>query len=50
MWKARGTVSPSQIVLDETHEVTLILRLGHADTVRVNERPGTTQAQGTQYF
>ena len=25
-------------------------KVGHADTVRINARPKTAQAQGTQYF
>ncbi len=37
-------------VLDETDEVTLILILGHADTVRVNAGRKTAEAKGTQYF
>ena len=49
-WQLLYDEQSSQISLDETHEVTLILRLGHADTVRINAAPGTTQAKGTQYF
>lgn len=28
----------------------MALRLGHADTVRINAAPGTDEAKGTQYF
>ena len=28
------------IVLDEMDKVTMILRLGHADTIRINAAPG----------
>lgn len=37
-------------VHNETNEVTMVLRLGHADTVRINASPGTDEAKGTQYF
>ena len=49
-WQLLYDEKSSRIVLDETNEVTLILSLGHADTVRINARSGTAQAQGTQYF
>lgn len=49
-WQLLYDEQSSRIVLDETHEVTMILRLGRADTVRINARPKTAQAQGTQYF
>ena len=28
----------------------MVLRLSHADTVRINATPGTDEAKGTQYF
>ena len=49
-WQLLYDEKSSRIVLDETNEVTLILRLGRADTVRINAKPGTAQAKGTQYF
>ena len=49
-WQLLYDEQSSRIVLDETHEVTMILCLGHTDTVRINARPKTAQAQGTQYF
>ena len=49
-WQLLYDEQASTIVLDETNEVTLILRLGHADTVRINATPGSSASQGTQYF
>ena len=40
----------ANITLDETDEVTLVLRLGHADTARIMAAPGTNASKGTQYF
>ena len=36
--------------LDAVQEVTMVLTLGHSDTVRIQASPGTTAAKGTQYF
>lgn len=41
--------SPS-LVLDDTAEVTMVLRLNHSDTVRINADAGTDAAKGSQYF
>ena len=49
-WRLLYDEAAANIVLDETNEVTLILVLGHADTVRINAVPGTVEARGTQYF
>ena len=49
-WKLLYDEEASNIVLDSTDEVTMILTLGHADTVRINAPPDTAQSQGTQYF
>ncbi len=49
-WRLLYDEEASTVVLDETNEVTMILRLGHADTVRVNAAPGTSESKGTQYF
>ena len=38
------------IVLDETDEVTLLILLGHSDTVRINANKGETASKGSQYF
>ena len=50
VWRLLYDEEASNIVLDATAEVTMILILGHADTVRINAEPGTVQARGTQYF
>lgn len=49
-WRLLYDEAATRVVLDETDEVTLIVRLGHADTVRINAAPGTSEARGTQYF
>ncbi|MCC6542759.1 MAG: restriction endonuclease [Flavobacteriales bacterium] len=38
------------LVLDDTAEVTMVLRLSHSDTVRVNAEAGSDASKGTQYF
>ena len=50
VWQLLYDEEASTVVLDETDEVTMILRLGHADTVRINAAPGTSEGRGTQYF
>lgn len=49
-WQLLYDEEASTIVLDETDEVTMILRLGHADTVRIMATPGTVEGKGSQYF
>lgn len=49
-WKLLYDEQALDIVLDETDSVTMILILGHADTVRINASRRTTAAKGTQYF
>ena len=36
--------------LDETEEVTMLLKLGHADTARINAVRGSNAGLGSQYF
>lgn len=50
VWNLLYDEEAATIVLDETDEVTMILRLGHADTARIMADPGTNAAKGTQYF
>jgi hypothetical protein len=38
------------VVIDESEQSTLVLTLGHADTVRIRAAAGTKAARGTQYF
>ena len=50
VWQLLYDEEASTVVLDATDEVTMILVLGYADTVRINASPGTAQVRGTQYF
>jgi len=49
-WKLLYDEQASDITLDESEDVTIVLRLSHADTARINAIPGTNEAKGTQYF
>lgn len=49
-WRLLYDEQASTIVLDETDEVTMVLRLGHADTARIMAEPGADAGKGTQYF
>lgn len=50
VWRLLYDEKASTIILDETNEITMILRLGHADTIRINAKIGTNESRGTQYF
>ena len=50
VWQILYDEQATNIVLDETDEITMILRLGHSDTVRIMAAPGEQAARGTQYF
>ena len=49
-WSLLYDEQASDIVLDDSDEVTIVLRLSHADTARINAAPDTSGAKGTQYF
>ncbi len=49
-WRLLYDEQASDIVLDETDEVTMLLTLSHSDTARINATPGTDAGKGTQYF
>jgi hypothetical protein len=49
-WQLLYDEQASEITIDDTEEVTMLLRLNHSDTVRINARPGTAEAKGSQYF
>lgn len=49
-WKLLYDEEATGLKLDETDEVTMILRLSHADTARIMAAPGTKAGLGTQYF
>lgn len=39
-----------KLKIDESEEATLLVTLGHADTARIQAKPGTNAGKGTQYF
>lgn len=49
VWQILYDEQAANIILDETDEVTMVLRLGHSDTARVIAEPGTDAGRGTQY-
>jgi hypothetical protein len=49
-WKLLYDEEAAGIKLDETDEVTMILRLSHADTARIMAKPGSLAGRGSQYF
>lgn len=49
-WQLLYDEQAADIVLDDTDEVTMLLRLGHSDTARINAAPGSDAGRGTQYF
>jgi hypothetical protein len=49
-WQLLYDEEAADIKLDQTDEVTMILRLSHADTARVMAKPGTNAGKGSQYF
>jgi len=49
-WQLLYDEQASDIVLDETEAVTMVLRLSHADTARINAARGSPASLGTQYF
>ncbi|BCM88033.1 phospholipase D-like domain-containing protein [Methylobacterium indicum] len=49
-WKLLYDEEEAGLKLDETDEVTMILRLSHADTARIMADRGTKASLGSQYF
>jgi len=49
-WQLLYDEQAADVILDESDESTMILRLSHADTARINATPGTDAGKGTQYF
>ncbi|HAT3893002.1 TPA: restriction endonuclease, partial [Legionella pneumophila] len=49
-WKLLYDEQAANIILDESEEVTMVLALSHADTARINAKPGSNASKGTQYF
>ncbi len=50
VWQLLYDEEASRIPLDGAGETTMVVILGHSDTARINAKPGSNQAQGTQYF
>jgi len=49
-WQLLYDETPGGIPMDESEAMTMIVTLGHSDTVRIQANPGTTESKGTQYF
>lgn len=49
-WQLLYDEQAADIVLDDTNEMTMLLRLSHSDTARINAMPGSKAGKGTQYF
>jgi hypothetical protein len=49
-WRLLYDEQARGIVLDDSDETTLLLRLSHADTARINAAPGSDAGKGSQYF
>lgn len=49
-WSLLYDEKAPSLVLDDTAEVTMVLRLSHSDTVRINAETGSEASKGTQYF
>ena len=50
VWQLLYDESVREVKLDESEEVSLVVVLGHADTVRVQADPGSRAGLGSQYF
>ncbi len=50
VWQLLYDETPGAVKIDESEEVTLVVRLGHADTARIQAASGTKQGLGSQYF
>ena len=49
-WKLLYDEIGGEIKIEDEQEVTMLISLGHADTVRIQANPGETAGKGTQYF
>ena len=49
-WKLLYDEVGGIVTLDDDQEVTMLITLGHADTVRILANPGDVSGKGTQYF
>lgn len=49
-WQLLYDETPGIVKIDESEEVTLVVRLSHADTARIQADRGTRAGTGSQYF
>jgi hypothetical protein len=49
-WQLLYDETEAALRADESQLMTMILTLGHADTIRINALPGTDESRGSQYF
>lgn len=49
-WQLLYDETASGVVLDESEQMTMVVRLGHADTARIMADRGTNAYKGSQYF
>jgi len=49
-WKLLYDEIGGVVKLEDDQEVTMLISLGHADTVRIQASSGDTEGKGTQYF
>ncbi len=49
-WQLLYDETPGRLPMDESEAVTLVVTLGHSDTVRIQSVPGAISSKGTQYF
>jgi hypothetical protein len=50
VWRLLYDERERPLEMDDSEESTLLVRLGHADTARVQAKPGSAGGRGTQYF
>jgi hypothetical protein len=50
VWQLLYDETPGVVQIDESEEVTLVVRLSHADTARIQAARGTSAGLGSQYF
>ncbi|MBN5158538.1 MULTISPECIES: hypothetical protein [unclassified Stenotrophomonas] len=49
-WQLLYDEQGGSVIMEDTDKMTMILLLGHADTVRVQATPGSVEGKGSQYF
>jgi hypothetical protein len=49
-WKVIYDEHQERFKIEESQAMTMVLKLGHADTARINASPSSTAGKGSQYF